>query len=72
MSEHLDKAKAALLAASEMDVELGSATLPHAYKDLLVLARVQAEVAQADALTRIAEQLQRIIVAPNTNRSGGW
>lgn len=46
---HLDKAKAALEAARDLD----NASL--AQLDLLNIAKVQAEVAQAEALTRIAD-----------------
>lgn len=51
MSEHLDKAKAAL----EHARDLGPEDL--AYHDLLKIAAVQAEVAQAAALERIAAVL---------------
>lgn len=51
MSEHLDKAKGALEDARELDPE------SPVYGDLLVIARVQAELATADALERIADRL---------------
>src|ERR1035437_4376881 len=54
-STHLEKAKGALAHASEMDVELGSDKLPAAYSDLLTIAQVQAQLAQAHALERIAD-----------------
>lgn len=50
MSAHLDAAKRALADAS------GLATTDPCYQDLLVIARVQAEVAVADALTRLADR----------------
>jgi hypothetical protein len=51
---HLSKAKAALTAAST----LNSGTDPIRYSDLLLIAHVQAEVAAAEALERIAYCLE--------------
>lgn len=47
MSTHLDKAKAALADASNLDVDLAAETLPRTYLRLLDIARTQAEVAIA-------------------------
>jgi len=58
MSEHLEKARGALAEASEMGVEHGQKVLPDRYKDLLSIASLQAAMAQADALTRIADVLE--------------
>ena len=58
---HLSKAQAALDDAGSMDVELGAKALPDKFKDLLTLATVQAHVASAEALTRIAEHLDSLI-----------
>lgn len=57
MSDHLDKAKRALEAAAEMDIDLTADTLPRAYARLLDLAQVQAQVAQAEALTAVVDHL---------------
>ena len=51
MSEHLAKAKGALAHASSLD------PADVHYQDLLVIGRVQAEIAQAEALVQIAELL---------------
>lgn len=51
MSEHLDKARQALVDARRW--EPGDLV----YQDLLTIARVQAEIAQASALERIADAL---------------
>ena len=56
--EHLKKGKAALADAAAMDVELGAHKLPDGYRDRLDIARVQAEMAQAEALERIANALE--------------
>ena len=53
MSIHLDKARAALEAASALDVDAGDDLPPRAYTRLLDIALVQAQVAQADALERL-------------------
>lgn len=58
MNEHLNKAQCALQAAADMEVSLGDNKLPSAYLDLLHIAEIQAQVAQAEALTRIAAQLE--------------
>jgi hypothetical protein len=55
MNEHLMKAKAALADARDLDI------LDPQYTELLICARVQAEVAQADALERIAAVLEQIV-----------
>lgn len=63
MSEHLDKAKAALDAAKDFQPDpnrdpksiTGSELM---FTDLLRIASVQAEVAQAETLERIADQLK--------------
>jgi hypothetical protein len=53
MSERLDKARAALEAAAEKH--------PGSLRDeLLIIARVQADVAQAEALERIADVLEAL------------
>lgn len=52
MSEHLEKAKAALEQARELDPASSVE-----YHDLLKIAAVQAELAQAEALERIAAKL---------------
>lgn len=49
MSAHLDAAKRALCDASGLE------TTDPRYQDLLVIAQVQARVAAADALTRLAD-----------------
>lgn len=54
MSDHLDKAKAAL----EHARDLGPGDL--AYHDLLRIVEVQAQVAQADAMERIAGCLESL------------
>lgn len=54
MSDHLTKARGALEEARNHDA--GSVT----WTDLLGVARVQAEVAQADALERIAAALEKL------------
>jgi len=54
MSEHLTKAKAALKAAADMEIDLGATKLPNGYMDLLHIAEVQAQIAQAEALESIA------------------
>lgn len=51
MSEHLDKAKGALAEAAKLGPD------DVTYHDLLKIASVQAAVAQADALERIAGKL---------------
>lgn len=61
MDTHLDKAKGALEHAREFDNRSPQ------QDDLLLVARIQAEVAQADALERIAGVLERI--APALERS---
>lgn len=58
MAEHLQKAKAALADAGAMEVEIGQHELPNGFRDLLAIATVQARVAQAEALTRIADVLE--------------
>lgn len=58
MSDHLEKAKAALDAAGKMEIEIGQDTLPKGFADLLNIATVQARVAQAEALDRIASLLE--------------
>lgn len=58
MSGHLAKAKAALEAARDLDVDLGEVEMPKRYHRLLDLAQVQAAVAQAEALERIAGALE--------------
>ena len=60
MSEHLDKAKAAVAAAGELDVPLDDERPPRAYTRLLDVALIQARLAQADALTRIADYLENV------------
>jgi hypothetical protein len=54
MSNHLDKAKAALTAAADLGVDLSSDKLPPLYSRLLDLAMVQAQVATAEALEALA------------------
>jgi hypothetical protein len=54
----LDRARAALAAARELDP--GDIQ----YQDLLVIANVQAQVAQAAALERIAVVLERRLPSP--------
>lgn len=49
MSDHLDKAKAALADASGLD------TTDPRYQDLLTIAHVQGTLATAEALTRLAD-----------------
>ncbi|MCU1488262.1 MAG: hypothetical protein JWN67_5008 [Actinomycetia bacterium] len=56
MSEHLDKALAAIDAARDLDPNQDVE-----YIDLLSIARLQAEVAQAAALERIADTLDEFI-----------
>jgi hypothetical protein len=54
MGEHLDKAKAALDAARDLDPS------DLTYMDLLTISRLQAEIAQAEALTEIASSLRAL------------
>ncbi len=62
MSETLDKAKAAMEAARPLAPELpenaDKKDRDLMYLDLLNIARVQAEIAQAEALERIADLLE--------------
>ena len=57
MNEHLRKAKAALEAAAGLEVDLDAETLPKRYLRLLDLANIQAQVAQAEILDRVATRL---------------
>ena len=54
---HLQKAQQALDDCGNMEVELTADTLPKVFYRLIDLARVQAEVAQAEALTRLADTI---------------
>ena len=58
MSEALDKAKMALAHMAEMDIDLDAATMPKKWTRLLDLAMIQAQVAQAEALERLADAKQ--------------
>jgi hypothetical protein len=61
MTTHLDKATAALDDAASLVTTpetLSETTLPPRLFRLLDIARVQAEVAQAEALTRIADMME--------------
>lgn len=53
-ASHLDRARGALARARELDP--GDVQ----YQDLLVIAQVQAQIAQAAALEKIADELERI------------
>lgn len=57
MKSHLEKAQGALAEAAGMNIELGAKALPDKFKDLLMIATVQAHVASAEAMTRIADAL---------------
>jgi hypothetical protein len=65
-NEHLEKAKAALTKASEIAPDLDEVAT-RSYTRLLDVATVQAFVAQAEALERIALQLE-----PSKERPGDW
>ena len=54
---HLQKAQQALDDCGNMEVDLTADTLPKVFYRLVDLARVQAEVAQAEALTRLADTI---------------
>lgn len=58
-TSHLDKARTALEHAADLDVDLTLSSLPPAYMRLLDLAAIQASLAQAEALTRIADALDQ-------------
>lgn len=58
MSDSLDKAKAALADAAAMNVTLELDRVPRAYVRRLDIATVQSQVAQAEALERIARALE--------------
>lgn len=53
MSEHLEKARAALTRAGEINGN----SRHHTFKELLDIAQVQAQVAQAEALHKLANIL---------------
>ena len=57
MSERLDKARQAVDDAAALGVDLTEKILPPVYNRLLSIASVQAEIATAEALTRIADML---------------
>lgn len=56
MSDSLDKAKGAIDAARELKPD------DPQYVDLLTIARVQAEIAQAEALERLADRLDHMAI----------
>lgn len=56
MSAHLDKAKMALTEARDLTPGVDG----H-YDELLIIARIQAEVAQADALERLADLGEKLL-----------
>lgn len=59
MSEHLEKAKAALKGAGEM-ADNGSVFDSRQFDRLLTIASAQAQVAQAEALEGIAQGLKEL------------
>lgn len=69
---HLSKAQMALDDAGSMDVELGAKALPDKFKDLLTIATVQAHVATAEAMTRIADHLDAEVGGSPILQSMAW
>ena len=79
MSEHLEKAKAALQHAGELEVDLDQEKLPKTYLRLLHIVEVQAALAQAEATERIADAFEKynknwqpISTAPQQSPWRGW
>ena len=72
MATHLEKAQAALDDAAEMGVQLDEAKIPTRFFRLIDLATVQAQVATAEAMTRIADHLDVKVGGSPILQSMAW